>query len=108
VSNVKDLLIDTLVIEEDRPAHIAKHNIIIDEVLAVLTGDYVFIAGRENRWLIVGMTARKAFLTTVLGERPEENTYGLITTRPSRRTERSFYIEYAIQGGGEEDEDEAS
>jgi uncharacterized DUF497 family protein len=102
---VKEVIADTLIIEEDRPAHIAKHNIIIDEVLEVLTGDYVYIAGRENRWLIIGKTTTKAFLTIVLGERPEKNTYGLITARPSRRKERSFYIEYAIQRGGEDDED---
>jgi hypothetical protein len=75
---VKEVIVETLIIEEDRPDHIAKHNIIIDEVLEVLTGDYVYFAGRENRWLIIGKTDTKAFLTIVLGERPEENTYGLI------------------------------
>ena len=105
---VKEVIVDTLIIEEDRPAHIAKHNIIIDEVLEVLTGDYVYIAGRENRWLIIGKTAKKVFLTIVLGERPEENAYGLITARPARRKERSFYIEYTTQEGGEEDEDQTS
>lgn len=106
---VKDVIVDMLIIEEDRPAHIAKHNIIIDEVLEVLTGDYVYIAGRENRWLIIGKTARKVFLTIVIGERPEKNTYGLITARSARRQERSFYMEYITQGGGEEeDENKAS
>ncbi len=105
---MKDVIVDTLIIEEDRPAHIAKHNIIIDEVLEVLSDDYVYIAGREHRWLIIGKTARKVFLTIVLGERPEENTYGLITARPASRKERSFYIEYTTQGGGEENEDKAS
>ena len=102
---VKEVIVDTLIIEEDRPAHIAKHNIIIDEVLEVLTGDYVYIAGRENRWLLIGKTAKKVFLTIVVGERPEENTYGLITARPARREERSFYIKYVTQRGGEDDED---
>jgi uncharacterized DUF497 family protein len=105
---VKDVIVDTLIIEEDRPAHIAKHFVTIDEVIEVLTGDYAYIAGRENRWLAIGKTAKKVFLTIVLGERPEENTYGLITARPARRKERSFYIEYTTQGGGEEDEDQAS
>ena len=106
---VKDVIVETLIIEEDRPDHIAKHNIIIDEVLEVLTGDYVYIAGRENRWLIIGKTARKVFLTIVIGERPEKNTYGLITARAARRKERSFYMEYITQGGGEEeDENKAS
>lgn len=105
LSFVKDLIIDNLIIEEGRPAHIARHNITIDEVVEVLTGDYVYIAGREDRWLLVGKTAKKVFLTIVLGERPQENTYGLITARPARRKERSFYTEYAIQRGGEENED---
>ena len=102
---VREVIVDTLIIEEDRPAHIAKHNIIIDEVLEVLTGDYVYIAGRENRWLIIGKTVKKVFLTIVLGERPEENTYGLITARAARRKERSFYIEYLTQRGGEDDDE---
>ena len=105
---MKEVIVETLIIEEDRPDHIAKDNIIIDEVLEVLTGDYVYIAGRENRWLIIGKTARKVFLTIVLGERPEKNTYGLITARPAGRKERSFYIEYTTQEGGEEDENKAS
>ena len=102
---VKEIIVEALIIEEDRLSHIAKHHIIIDEVLEVLTGDYVYIAGRENRWLIIGKTARKVFLTIVLGERTEENTYGLITARPARRDERSFYIKYITQRGGEDDED---
>src|ERR687896_407982 len=102
---VKEVIVETLIIEEDRPTHIAKHNIIIDEVLEVLTDDYVYFSGRENRWLIIGKTAKNVFLTIVLGERPQENTYGLITARSASRKERSFYIEYATQKGGEEDED---
>ena len=105
---MKELLIDTLIIEEDRPAHIAKHFVTIDEVIEVLTGDYAYIAGRENRWLVIGKTAREVFLTMVLGERPEKNTYGLITARPAGRKERSFYIEYIAQGGGGNDENKAS
>ena len=102
---MKEVIADTLIIEEDRLAHIAEHNIIIDEIVEVLAGDYLYIAGRENRWLIIGKTAKKVFLTIVIGERPEENTYGLITARPARREERSFYIKYITQRGGEDDED---
>ena len=105
---MKDVIIDVLIIEEDRPAHIAKHNIIIDEVLEVLIDDYVYFSGRENRWLVIGKTAKKVLLTIVLGERRQENTYGLITARPASRKERSFYVEYTTRGGGEENEDKAS
>ena len=107
---MKDLIIDVLVIEEDRPAHIARHDITIDEVIEVLMGDYLFIRGRENRWLLIGPTEKERFLTIVLGERPQPNTYGLITARPARREERSFYIKrifwskYVPEEGGDEDE----
>ena len=101
---MKDLIIDTLVIEEDREAHIAKHNITITEVLEILTGNYVFIAGREERWLLIGNTDNKRFLTIVVGARPEQNTVGLVTARPARQTERSFYAEFITQQGGEDDE----
>src|SRR4051812_10017897 len=100
---VNDLVIDILVIEEDRPAHIAKHQITVDEVLEVLTSNYIFIAGREKRWLVIGQTDEKTFLTVIIGERSEPNTYGLITARPARRNERGFYSEYVTQQGGEND-----
>jgi uncharacterized DUF497 family protein len=100
---VKDIIIDILIIEEDREAHIAKHDVSIDEVLEVLTGDYVFIAGREERWLLIGMTDEKRYVTVVVGERPQPRTFGLVTARPSRRKERGFYSEFVIQKRGEEE-----
>lgn len=107
--SMKDLIVDTLIIEEDRPAHIAKHNITIDEVIEVLTDNYVYFAGKDERWLLVGKTVKQRFLTVVLGVREQKNTYGLVTARPARREERSFAIEYATQQGGEEyDENKAS
>ena len=99
---MKDLIVDTLVVEEDRPAHIAKHNVSIAEIVEVLTGDYIFFPGRENRWLLIGKTEKQAVLTIVLGERTNPNTYGLITARPADRKERQLYAEYEAKTGGEE------
>lgn len=99
-----DLIVETLIIEDDRPEHIARHNITIDEVLEILTSNYTYISGKDKRWLLIGKTEHKRFITIVLGERPEQNTYGLVTARPARREERSFYIEYTTQKGGEEDD----
>lgn len=99
----KDIIIDTLVIEADREEHIAKHNIIIDEVLEVITGDYVFINGKLERWLLIGKTKKERFLTIIVGEREKKNTYGFITARPSRKEEKSFYQEFIFEGGEEND-----
>ena len=58
---VKNLEIDTLVIEADREEYITKHNIIIDEVLEVISGDYIYIKGKLERWLLIGKTKKERF-----------------------------------------------
>ncbi len=89
-----DIVVDELVIEEDRPDHIAKHKVTIGEVLEIVKGDYVYIDGKLGRWLLIGKTKRKRLLTVVIGERIEKNVYGLVTARPSSKEERSFYNEF--------------
>ena len=104
----RDFIIENLIIEGDRPAHIARHKVTVDEVIEVLTGLYVSIADREQRWLVIGETESGRFLTIVLGEGKEQHTYGLVTARLARREERSLYISYAKQKGSHEDERKAS
>lgn len=91
-----DIVIDELIIEEDRPEHIAKHKVTIEEVLEIVNGDYVYIDGKLGRWLLIGKTKKKRFLTVVVGERKKMNVYGLVTARPSSKEETSFYNEFAI------------
>lgn len=99
-----DLKIDDLIIEKDRLEHIAKHKVTIKEAKEVVADDYVYIKGKLGRWLLIGKTKKRKFLTVVVGEREKANTYGLITARPSSREERSFYQEFTLlQQGGEED-----
>src|SRR4051795_11266893 len=83
-----DFVIERLVIEEDRPTHIARHNTTIDEVLEVLVDDYIVGDGKHGRRVIIGKTQQLRFLAVVLGEREAPGTYGLITARPARRSER--------------------
>ena len=86
-----DIEIDDLVIEEDRPGHIAKHNISIEEVLEVLAGDYLVIEGKLGRRLLVGKTANQRLITVVVGPRRGVNRYGLVTARPTKRKEKALY-----------------
>src|SRR3989344_2461118 len=92
-----DIVIDTLAIEKDRPEHIAKHGVTVEEVLEVVSNDYVFIEGKYGRWLLIGKTKRRRFLTLVVGSRLNKNTYGLVTARPASKEERSFYQEFTLQ-----------
>lgn len=100
-----DLKIDVLVIEKDRPVHISKHEVTIEGVLEVIEGDYVYIQAKQGRWQLIGKTKKGKFLSVIVGERQEKNTYGLVTARPADRKERSLYKELRIQLGGEHDEE---
>jgi len=96
-----DLIIEELIIEDDRPTHIAKHDVTIGEVTEVIESNYIFIQGKFDRWILIGKTNKKRFLSIVVGKREKKNPYGLITARPAHKTERSLYKEYINQKGGE-------
>lgn len=94
---VDDLKIDDLIIEDDRPAHIARHSVTVKEVKEIINGDYVFIQAKYGRWQLIGKTSHGRFLSIILGERLKKNTYGLITARTANKKERSFYREITLQ-----------
>lgn len=97
-----DVIVDELIIEEDRPEHIARHNVIVEEVNEVISAKHVFIKGREDKWLLIGKTKNNRMLTIVIGERKKKGVFGLVTARPASREERSFYQEFTTQIGGDE------
>lgn len=99
-----DLRIDELVVEEDRQRHIEKHKVVIGEVFEIISGGYVFIKAKYGRWQLIGETQKGRILSIIIGERLKKYTYGFITARPANRKEKSFYKEFVVQLGGEEDE----
>lgn len=102
--SVMDLVIKVLIVDGHRIAHITRHQVTIEEVQQIVSGDYAYIKAREDRWLLIGKTKTGRFLTVVVGERSQQGTYGLVTARPASREERSFYREMALEQGGEEDD----
>lgn len=105
---VRDVIIETLSIEVDREDHIAKHNVNLKEVLEVVSNDYVYIQGKLERWLLIGKTKKGRFLTIIVGQRSEKNAFGLVTARPSRKEEKSFYHEFILEGGVKNDKSSKS
>ena len=97
-----ELVIEALVVDEHRITHIARHQVTIEEVQEIVAGDYAYIQGKGDRWLLIGETSQGRFLTVVVGERSQKNTYGLVTARPASREERNFYREMALEQGGEQ------
>jgi uncharacterized DUF497 family protein len=83
-----ELDIERLVIEEDRPGHIARHDVTVDAVIAVLIGDFVAVPGREGRYIVIGKDEKGRFLAVVLGTRTEEGDIRA-RNRPARTTNRT-------------------
>ncbi|MBI2040441.1 BrnT family toxin [Candidatus Microgenomates bacterium] len=93
-----DIVIDELIIEEDRPEHIAKHNVSVDEILEVVFGDYAIGEGKESRVLITGQTLNNRLLTVIIGKRKGRNKYGLVTARDAKKKEKLLYQEKFEKG----------
>ncbi len=96
-----DIIIEELIIEDDRESHIAKHDVTIKDVLEVVERDYVFIQGKHERWILIGATKKRKMLSIVVGARNHKNTYGLVTARSANKKEKSFYKEIKQTQGGE-------
>lgn len=98
--------IEYLIVEEDRPVHILKHKVTIEEVSEIISGDYVYIKAKRGRWQLIGKTKKNRFLAVILGKRSEKNTYGLVTARSASKKEKDFYTEFTFQLEDEENKNE--
>lgn len=88
-----DVKINELIIEEDRPEHIAKHKVTIEEVFEVIAGDYLILKGKSGKSLLVGETKKRKLITVIVGQRSGENRYGLVTARHIKKKEELLYKE---------------
>lgn len=86
-----DVIVDELIIEEDRPEHIAKHGITVDNVLEIVFGDYVSAKGKSKRTLLIGRTSNYGLITVIVGKRTGINKYGLVTARSAKKKEKALY-----------------
>lgn len=99
-----DLIISELIIEGDRPAHIARHGVTEAEVQEVVERNYIYIEGKQERLLLIGKTKKDRYLAIIIGDRTKRNTYGLVTARDTSKKERQLYIEFVYQVGGDTDD----
>ena len=88
-----DIVIDELIIEDDRPGHIKKHKVSIKEVLEVVVGDYLVLEGRSEKSLLIGKTKKGRLITVIVGARGGKNRYGLVTARHTKKKEEVSYKE---------------
>lgn len=88
-----DVVIDELIVEKDRPLHIKKHKVSIEEVLEVIAEDYLVLEGKSDKSLLVGKTKQGRIITVVVGKRSGKNRYGLVTARHVKKKEEMLYQE---------------
>ncbi|MDO8573959.1 MAG: hypothetical protein Q7R77_04405 [Candidatus Daviesbacteria bacterium] len=96
-----DIVVEELIINKDRPEHIARHDIKEAEVRELTEGNYTYIQGKLGRWILIGKTKKGRVLAVVVGAREKKGVYGLVTARSANREERSFYDEFEKIAGGE-------
>ncbi len=71
--------------------HIARHNVISDEVEEVCHHDPLVQEGKKGRLLIIGFTKNGRMLTVVLDPEEEKGVYYPVTARDSSRKEKRLY-----------------
>lgn len=72
-------------------AHIARHDVIPDEVEEVCHGQPVSSQTYKGRLRVVGPTRSHRLLTVILAPTEERGTYYPVTARPADRKERRHY-----------------
>ena len=72
-------------------AHIARHDVIPDEVEEVCHGWPVTNQTYKGRIRVVGPTRSRRMLTVILAPADEPGVYYLVTARPADRKERRSY-----------------
>lgn len=97
-----DIVVEELIINKDRPEHIAKHDVEEAEVRDVVEGNYTYIQGKLGRWILIGKTKKGRILAVIVGAREKRGVYGLVTARPANTEERSFFDEFEKVAGGED------
>jgi uncharacterized DUF497 family protein len=79
-------------------AHIARHEVVPEEVEAVCHGDPLVQVGKSGRFLVIGLTQDGRMLTVVLDPEPVPGLYYPVTARPASLRERRIYTQ---ERGGE-------
>ena len=78
-------------------AHIAKHDIVPDEVEDICARDHITLETYNKRILLIGRTRTSRLITVILGQDGKEIYYP-VTARDSSKKERRYWRE---QKGGE-------
>ena len=83
--------VSEFIVEGDRPDHVARHGVVIEEVEEVVFEPRNFIIKvREGRYRMIGQTREGRFIAVFLARRAA-GVYALVTARPASERERRSY-----------------
>lgn len=85
------LSIQRLIWDEWNVIHIARHNVIPDEVEDVCYGEPVVQQGKKGRLLVFGPTKTGRMISVVLDFEESKGVYYVVTARATSKRERAIY-----------------
>ena len=91
--------IERLIWDDWNVTHIARHNVVPEEVEEVCHSDFLLLQGKQGRLLAISPISNGKMLTVVLNPQEEEGVYYPVTARPAAKKERSMY---RAQKGGDQ------
>ena len=93
------ILIKRLIWDDWNVAHIAKHDVIPDEVDEVCQCDPLVQKGNHGRIVLIGPTMTDKILEVVLDPEPDKGIYYVVTAHIASKKDRILYIKE--KGGGD-------
>lgn len=95
------IIVKKLIWEEWNVAHIARHNVLPEEVEDVCRGKYVSYESYDGRFEIIGATKQGSILFIVLDPEPVEGEYYVVTAHTASKKARALYEK---EKGGEKND----
>lgn len=83
--------VDRLIWDEGNIAHIARHDVTLQEVEEVCHNDPVFISGHSGRLMAIGTSHSGRAISVILDPKDEEGVWFIVTARSADRKERTLY-----------------
>ena len=84
-------VIKRLIWDEWNIDHIARHDVLPEEVEEVCKSDPLVQTGNKGRVVTIGLTKAKRWLEVILDPEMEEGVYYVVTAHTANRKERGLY-----------------
>ena len=88
-----EITIERLIWDEWNIAHIARHNVVPEEVEEAIKNRAIFEKGKKGRIRLIAPTQENRMLAIILDSELEEGTYYPVTSRDASRKEKRAYQE---------------